>query len=72
MGLGRTALRFLVLGAVSALLVALMVRLWDEILRPGEANVCREVEFGEETKGVEDSQQTELDRTLLPGISIRS
>jgi hypothetical protein len=72
MGLGRTALRFLVLGAVSALLVALMVRLWDEILRPREANVYREVEFSDETEGVEDSHQTELDRTLLPGISIRS
>ena len=58
MGLGRTVLRFLVLGAVSALLVALMARLWDELT--------------EEPEGVEGSEQTELDRTLLPGISIRS
>ena len=74
MGRGRTALRFLVLGAVSALLVALMARLWDEIvgLRPREAHVYREVEFTEDTEGVEDSGQTELDRTVLPGISVRS
>ena len=58
MGLGRTVLRFLVLGAVSALLVALIVRRWHE--------------FTEEPEGVEDSEQAELDRTLLPGISIRS
>ena len=59
MGLGRTVLRVMVLGAVSAWLVALMARLWDEILgpRPREADIYRE---------------TELDRTLLPGISIRS
>jgi hypothetical protein len=57
MGLGRTVLRFLLLGVVSALLVALMARLWDE--------------FTEDTEGVDDSEQTEADRTLLPGISIR-
>jgi len=74
MGRGRTVGRFLVLGAVSALMVALMARLWDEILGlgPREAHVYREVEFTKETEGVEDSGQTELDRTVLPGISIRS
>jgi len=59
MGLGRSFLRFLLLGSVSALLVTLLVRLWDEILgvRPREAQVDGE---------------TEADRTVLPGISIRS
>jgi hypothetical protein len=58
MGRGRTVLRFLVLGTVSALLAGLVVRLRDE--------------FTEGTEGVEDSEQTELDRTLLPGISVRA
>jgi len=59
MGLGRPFLRLLLLGAASAMLVALMVRIWDEILgvRPREAHVYEEIE---------------ADRTLLPGISIRS
>jgi hypothetical protein len=71
MGFGRTVVRFLVLGAISALLVALGARLWDEILglRPREAHLYKEVEFRD---GIEDSEQTELDRTVLPGISSRS
>ncbi len=74
MGLGHTVRRFLVLGAVSALMVALLARLWNEIVgpRPREEHVYREVEFTEDTEGVEDSEQAELDRTVLPGISIRS
>ncbi|TMC64641.1 MAG: hypothetical protein E6J16_06220 [Chloroflexota bacterium] len=60
MGLGRSALRFLILGAISALLVALGARLWDEIL-----GLHRR-------EPVDWSEQIELDQTVLPGISIRS
>jgi hypothetical protein len=60
MALGRSALRFLVLGAISALLVALGARLWDEIL--GQRR----------RESVDWSEQIELDQTVLPGISIRS
>jgi hypothetical protein len=60
MALGRSALRFLILGAISAILVALGARLWDEIL--GRHRRER----------VDWSEQIELDQTILPGISIRS
>ena len=60
MALGRSVLRFLVLGAISALLVALGARLWDEILGRHRR------------ESVDWSEQIELDQTVLPGISIRS
>jgi len=60
MALGRSALRFLILGAISALLVALGARLWDEILGRHRR------------ESVDWSEQIELDQTVLPGISIRS
>jgi hypothetical protein len=60
MALGRSALRFLILGAISALLVALGARLWDEILGRHRR------------ESVDWSEQMELDQTVLPGISIRS
>jgi hypothetical protein len=60
MALGRLVLRFLVLGAISALLVALGARLWDEILGRHRR------------ESVDWSEQIELDQTILPGISIRS
>jgi hypothetical protein len=60
MALGRSVLRFLVLGAISALLVALGARLWDEILGRHRR------------ESVDWSEQMELDQTVLPGISIRS
>ena len=60
MALGRSALRFLVLGAISALLVALGARLWHEILGRHRR------------ESVDWSEQIELDQTVLPGISIRS
>ena len=60
MGLARSALRFLILGAISALLVALGARLWDEILGL------------DRRESVDWSEQIELDQTVLPGISIRS
>jgi hypothetical protein len=60
MGLGRTLLRFLFLGAISALLIALGARLLDDIL-------------GQRRRESADwSDQIELDRTVLPGISVRS
>ena len=60
MALGRSVLRFLVLGAISALLVALGARLWDEILGRHRR------------EHVDWSEQIELDQTVLPGMSIRS
>jgi hypothetical protein len=60
MALGRSVLRFLILGAMSALLVALGARLWNEILGPHRR------------ESVDWSEQIELDQTVLPGISIRS
>jgi hypothetical protein len=75
MGLGRTVLRFLVLGAVSALVVAFGARLVDEILglRPREGRATyRKIGSAEETAGADWSEQIELDQTVLPGISIRS
>ena len=60
MALGRFVRRFLVLGAISALLVALGARLWDEILGRRRR------------ESVDWSEQIELDQTVLPGISIRS
>jgi hypothetical protein len=75
MGLGRTVLRFLLLGAVGALVVALGARLFDEILglRPREGRATyRNIESAEETAAADWSEQIELDQTVLPGISIRS
>lgn len=58
MGLGRPFLRFLLFGTASALLVVLVVRLWDQLTA--------------ETEGLDDSEQAEAEGTVLPGISIRS
>jgi hypothetical protein len=60
MALGRSVLRFLVLGAISGLVVALGARLWDEAL-----GLRRR-------ESADWSEQIELDQTVLPGISIRS
>ena len=75
MGVGRTILRFLFLGAISALLIALGVRLWDEILglRRREGHVTKkDILSADEVEGAEGSDRIELDRPVLPGISIRS
>lgn len=70
MGHGRTVLRFLLFGALSALLVALSARLSKEILsRRGRVTP---VERAGEVADAYDSEFIELDRTVLPGISIRS
>ncbi len=60
MGLGRTVLRFLIFGAVSALVVALTTRLLDQILGPRPR------------EGADLSDPIELDPTVQPGISVRS
>jgi hypothetical protein len=60
MALGRSVLRFLVLGAISGLVVALGARLWDEVLDQRRR------------EGADWSEQIELDQTVLPGISVRS
>jgi len=60
MGLGRAVVRFLFLSAITALLVALGARVWDEIL-----GLRRR-------EGVDWSEQIELDHAVQPRISIRS
>jgi len=75
MGLGRPVLRLLFLGGISALLIALGVRLLDEIvgLRRREGHVTpKDFEHAQEAADAYESELIELDRTVLPGISIRS
>jgi hypothetical protein len=75
MGLGRTVFRLLFLGGISALLIAFGVRLLDEIvgLRRGEGHgTPKDFEHAQEAANAYESESTELDRTVLPGISIRS
>jgi cob(I)alamin adenosyltransferase len=75
MGLGRTAFRLLFLGTISALLVALGIRLLDESAgrRRREAQVAaRNLERAQEAADAYESELIDLDRTVLPGISIRS
>lgn len=75
MGHGRTVSRFLLFGALSALLVAISVRLSKETLgrRGREGRVTRkDVERAREVADAYDSEFIELDRTVQPGISVRS
>jgi cob(I)alamin adenosyltransferase len=75
MGVGRAVLRLLFLGAISALLIAVGVRLGEEILglRRRERHVTpKDVERAQEVAEAYESELIELDRTVLPGISVRS
>jgi cob(I)alamin adenosyltransferase len=75
MGFGRTVVRFLVLAAVSALLIVLGARLREEILgmRRREGQFApKDVERAQEVAEAYESELNELDRIVLPGISIRS
>jgi Flp pilus assembly protein TadB len=75
MGLGRTVFRLLFLGTLSALLVALGIRLLDQSARQRrrEAQVAaRNLERAQEAADAYESELIDLDRTVLPGISIRS
>lgn len=75
MGFGRIVVRFLVLGTVSALLVVLGARLREAILgaRRREVQVTRkDLECAQEVADAYESELIELDRIVLPGISIRS
>jgi len=75
MGLGRTVLRLVFLGGISALLIAFGVRFLDEIvgLRRREGHVTpKDFEQAQEDADAYESELIELDRTVLPGISIRS
>jgi hypothetical protein len=75
MGIGRTVVRYLFLGAIIALFVALGPRLWDEILGLSrhEGNApYKNIEPTDESDGLDAAEQIELERTVLPGISIRS
>jgi hypothetical protein len=71
----RTLFRLLLLGAISAVLVAVGARFLDEILglrsRARDATY-RDIEAAEETRAAYEAERIELDRTVLPGISIRS
>jgi hypothetical protein len=75
MGLGRTALRLLFRGAISALLITLGVWLFDEIVgqRRREGHVrAKNLERAQEVADAYESELIERDRTVQPGISIRS
>jgi hypothetical protein len=75
MGLGRTVFRLLFAGAISALLVALAARFLDPILglRPREGQATyRNIDSTQESEGADGSDLIEPDRTVLPGISVRS
>ena len=75
MGLGRTAFRLLFLGTVSALLVAVGIRLLDGVAgrRRREVQVtAKNLERAHEVAEAYDAELIELERTVLPGISIRS
>jgi hypothetical protein len=60
MRLGRTVFRLLFLGAISGFLIALGVRLLERRERAHEVADAYE------------SELMELERTVLPGISVRS
>ena len=75
MGLGRTVLRLLFLGTLSALLVALGIRLLDESARQRRRDAqvaATNLERAHEVADAYESELIDLDRTVLPGISIRS
>ncbi|TMD49842.1 MAG: hypothetical protein E6I86_02575 [Chloroflexi bacterium] len=75
MGLGRTVLRLVFLGGISALLIAFGVRFLDELvgLRRREGHVTpKDLEHAQEVADAYESELIEMDRTVLPGISIRS
>jgi Flp pilus assembly protein TadB len=75
MGLGRTVFRLLFLGTLSALLVALGIRLLDESARQRRRDAqvaARNLERAQEVADAYESELIDLDRTVLPGISIRS
>ncbi|HXN05279.1 MAG TPA: hypothetical protein VN895_10650 [Candidatus Acidoferrum sp.] len=75
MRLGRTVLRFLLFGAISAILIALMARMSEQILgrRRREGHLTpKDFERAQEVADAYESEFIELDRTVLPGISIRS
>jgi cob(I)alamin adenosyltransferase len=75
MGLGRTVFRLLFLGTFSALLVAVGIRLLDEVAgrRRRQVHVtAKNLERAEEVADAYEAELIELERTVLPGISIRS
>jgi hypothetical protein len=74
MGLGRTVFRLLFLGTFSALLVAVGIRLLDGVAgrRRRVAHITtKDLERAHEVAGAY-GELIELERTVLPGISIRS
>jgi hypothetical protein len=73
MGFGRAVVRFLVLGAVSALLIVLGARLREEILSMRRREgTPKDLERAQEVAEAYESELNERDRIVLPGISIRS
>jgi hypothetical protein len=75
MPLGRTVFRLLFLGTLSALLVALGIRLLDESARQRRRDAqvaARNLERAHEVADAYESELIDLERTVLPGISIRS
>jgi cob(I)alamin adenosyltransferase len=75
MGRGRSVVRLLFRGAISALLIALVIRLLDEMVgqhRRDGRFTSKDLERAEEVADAYEAELIELERTVLPGISIRS
>jgi len=75
MGLERTVFRILFLGTLSALLLAVGIRLLDAVAGRRRREVHVTAKGLERVAEVSDANETdliELERTVLPGISIRS
>jgi len=75
MGLARTVFRVLFLGTLGGLLVAVGIRLLDGVAvrRRREVHVtAKDLEPAPEVADAYQTELIELERTVLPGISIRS
>lgn len=75
MRLGRSVFRLLFLGTLSAVLVAVGIRLLDGVAgrRRREVHVtAKDLERAREVADAYETELIELERTVLPGISIRS
>lgn len=75
MGRGRSGFRLLFRGAISAVLIAVVVRLLDVMVsrhRRNDSIRSKDLERDKEMREAYEAEQIELDASVLPGISIRS
>ncbi|HEX9095614.1 MAG TPA: hypothetical protein VF990_05870 [Candidatus Dormibacteraeota bacterium] len=75
MGRGRSGVGLLFRGAISALLIALVIRLLNEMVGRGRRDGrvrSKDLERTDEAADAYEAELIERERTVLPGISIRS